>query len=269
MGTVRVVIESEPQDGVRNMAVDEALLEAALERGQCAVRWYRWSGPTVSLGYFQPAEAAETIPGLAGLPIVRRLTGGGAILHHHEWTYSCAVPPGNPLAENPPQIYDRVHEQIMAALAEQGIRSTLRGEALAEREGTFLCFGRGDPRDIVLAGHKILGSAQRRRRGAVLQHGSLLLHRSEHAPQFPGLVDLEPDRRGLDAAINFEFVSALGAAIGALFGDVASSGDYPTAVEERVNALLPKYRELTWSRRESGRADESGGIGGLSASVPQ
>jgi lipoate-protein ligase A len=234
------------------MAVDEALLEAALERGECTVRWYRWREATVSLGYFQAAEAAAAIPGLCDLPIVRRLTGGGAILHHHEWTYSCAIPPATPLAENPTQIYDRVHEQIVAALVEQGIRSALRGEALVEREGTFLCFGRGDPRDIVLKGHKILGSAQRRRRGAVLQHGSLLLHSSEHAPQFPGLVDLEPERRGLDAAINFEFVSALGVAIGAFFGHATSSGDYPAAVAERVNALLPKYRELTWGRRESG-----------------
>ena len=64
MGTARVVIESEPQDGVRNMAVDEALLEAALERGECTVRWYRWREATVSLGYFQDAEAAATIPGL-------------------------------------------------------------------------------------------------------------------------------------------------------------------------------------------------------------
>jgi lipoate-protein ligase A len=249
MGTVRVVIESEPEDGVRNMAVDEALLEAALDRGECTVRWYRWREATVSLGYFQGSEAAAAIPGLLDLPIVRRLTGGGAILHHHEWTYSCAVPPGNPLAENPTQIYDRVHERIVAALAEQKIRAALRGEALADREGTFLCFGRGDPRDIVLNGHKILGSAQRRRRGAVLQHGSLLVQSSEHAPQFPGLVDLEPQRRGLGAAVNFDFVSALGASIGALFGEVVSSSHYSTAVEERVNALLPKYRKLTWRDR--------------------
>jgi lipoyl(octanoyl) transferase len=252
MATVRVVIEAEPQDGVRNMAVDEALLEAALEHGECTVRWYRWREATVSLGYFQPAEAADAIPELACLPMVRRLTGGGAILHHHEWTYSCTVPPDNPLAENPTRIYDLVHARVVAALAEQGIHAALRGEALAEREGTFLCFGRGDPRDIVLAGQKILGSAQRRRRGAVLQHGSLLVHRSEHAPQFPGLVDLVPEIRSLDARIGDEFMSAVGASIGALFGDVLPSADYPSALEERVRFLLPKYRALTWSRREPG-----------------
>jgi lipoate-protein ligase A len=250
MGTCRVVIEPEPQDGVRNMALDEALLEAALERGDCTVRWYRWSAATVSVGYFQAAEAAAGIPGLAGLPIVRRLTGGGAILHHHEWTYSCTLPTGHPLADSPTSIYDRVHERVVAALAEQGIRAALRGEALAEREGTFLCFGRGDPRDIVLGGHKILGSAQRRRRGAVLQHGSLLVHRSEHAPQFPGLLDLVPPERSPKAGINAPFITTLAASIGRLFGDVAQCSDYPAAVEDRVRTLLPKYHSLAWSHRE-------------------
>ncbi len=248
MGTVRVVIEPEPQDGVRNMALDEALLEAALDRDECTVRWYRWIEPTISLGYFQKAEGFAGLPGPFELAIVRRLTGGGAILHQHEWTYSCTVPPGHPLAEHPTRLYDLVHARIVMALAEQKILAALRGEALAEREVTFLCFGRGDPRDIVLKGHKILGSAQRRRRGAVLQHGSLLLRSSQHAPQFPGLVDLVPEIEGLEAAIGFEFVSALGAAIGRLFGEVINEQHYPAAVAERMNSLLPKYRELTWSR---------------------
>jgi lipoate-protein ligase A len=245
MGTVRVVIESEPEDGVRNMAVDEALLEAALDRGECTVRWYRWNTATVSLGYFQDAAGAATVPELAGLPIVRRLTGGGAILHHHEWTYSCTVPRSNPLAEHPTRIYDLVHEPIVAALKEQGIRAALRGAALAALEGTFLCFGRGDPRDIVLGGHKILGSAQRRRRGAVLQHGSLLVRRSERAPQFPGLLDLLP-KRDADGAIDAAFIAALGESIGKLFGNIALNEDYPAAIEEHVESLLPKYRELVW-----------------------
>jgi lipoyl(octanoyl) transferase len=249
MGTCRVVIESEPRDGIRNMALDEALLEAALSDGECTVRWYRWDTATVSLGYFQAADAATAVPELAALPIVRRLTGGGAILHHHEWTYSCSIPPGHPLSEVPTRIYDRVHDRVVAALAEQGICATLRGEALAELEGTFLCFGRGDARDIVLRGHKILGSAQRRRRGAVLQHGSLLIRRSDHAPQFPGLLDLVPDRRDVGAVINVEFVQALGASIGGLLGDVELSSDYGAGIEERVRALVPKYQTLTWGRR--------------------
>jgi lipoate-protein ligase A len=249
MGTCRVVIESEPRDGIRNMALDEALLEAALSDGACTVRWYRWDAATVSLGYFQAAEAAVALPELAGLPLVRRLTGGGAILHHHEWTYSCSVLPGHPLAEDPTRIYDRIHERVVAALAEQGILAALRGEALAEREGTFLCFGRGDPRDIVFRGQKILGSAQRRRRGAVLQHGSLLIRRSDRAPQFPGLLDLIPQERDSKAAINAQFINALGASMGSLFGNVELYDDYGPAVEQRVQSLVPKYQTLTWGRR--------------------
>jgi lipoyl(octanoyl) transferase len=256
MGTVRVVIESEPQHGARNMALDEALLETAVERGECTVRLYRWREATVSLGYFQPANGAAANPELAALPMVRRLTGGGAILHHHEWTYSCSVPAGHPLAESPTQIYDRVHEKIVAALAEQAIEATLRGEALAGREGTFLCFGRGDPRDIVHCGHKILGSAQRRRRGAVLQHGSLLVRRSEHASQFPGLIDLLPGKCAAAEAINTEFITEfiinLGASIGSLFGSIAEYSDYQAAVEARVETLVPKYERLTWSSDEPG-----------------
>ncbi len=251
MGTVRVVIESEPQTGIRNMALDEALLEGALERGECTVRWYRWNAATVSLGYFQAADAADAIPELAGVPIVRRLTGGGAILHHHEWTYSCTVPPEHSLAQEPTKIYNLVHERVVAALAEQGIATALRGQALADREGAFLCFGRGDPRDIVLEGHKILGSAQRRRRGAVLQHGSLLVRQSARAPQFPGVLDLAADVPMSEALIGSQFVSALGRSVGAIFGEVELRDGYSPAVEASVEPLLSKYATLTWGRGPS------------------
>jgi lipoate-protein ligase A len=66
----------------------------------------------------------------------------------------------------------------------------MRGPVVQEADAAFLCFGRGDPRDILCQGHKIVGSAQRRRRGAVLQHGSILWARSPYAPRFPGILDL-------------------------------------------------------------------------------
>jgi lipoyl(octanoyl) transferase len=246
MGTCRLVIEPEPQSGVRNMAVDEALLEAALERGQCTVRWYRWESATVSLGYFQQPEAAVAIPRLQRLPVVRRLTGGGAILHHLEWTYSCAVPPDHPLARTPLRIYELVHGRIIAALANRGVSSALRGSRISGAEGTFLCFGRGDPRDVVLDGQKIVGSAQRRRRGAVLQHGSLLLRRSEFAPEFPGVLDLVPE-----AVLDDAFVAELGRSTGAIFGDFSAGKDHDRVIDDRAALLEPRYRTLDWGRRLS------------------
>lgn len=198
--------------GTWNMAVDEALLQAALSRQECSVRWYQWSAATVSLGYFQDAGFPAAHPPLRGLPFVRRLSGGGAILHHHELTYSCAVPALHPLAREPHGIYIAVHEQIIATLARFGINVTLRGETHAERTGEFLCFARGDAFDVILDGFKVLGSAQRRRKGAILQHGSLVLRRSEHAPQFPGLYDLTHGR--LDTR---QLLEALANAMGRIF----------------------------------------------------
>jgi lipoate-protein ligase A len=244
MGTCRVVIETEPQSGVRNMAIDEALLEAAHEQGLCTVRWYRWNTATVSLGYFQAESGASANRELAGLPLVRRLTGGGAILHHHEWTYSCAVPATHPLAQSPSRIYDLVHEQIIAALADRGVSSASpRGTKNPAAEAAFLCFGRGDPRDIVLNDHKIVGSAQRRRRGTVLQHGSLLLRHSEYAPQFPGVLDLAPS-----TVVDDGFVSHLGESIAWIFGVPQTSAVHDRHIMNRVTALEPRYRTLDWRR---------------------
>src|SRR5436853_2225235 len=79
-------------DGPTNMAADEAMLETASERGLASLRFYTWTEPTVSLGYFQPSEGREQVPNLAALAWVRRSTGGAAIVHHHELTYSFALP---------------------------------------------------------------------------------------------------------------------------------------------------------------------------------
>lgn len=188
----RILHETGPHSGVWNMAVDEALLESAAERGVCTVRVYRWSEPTLSLGYFQSAESVRADPTLRGLPVVRRLSGGGAILHHHEVTYSCVVPAAQRLVSRPPELYALVHSAIFGVLRRRGFPVQFRGDIENSAGEPFLCFGRGDRNDLLLHGQKILGSAQRRRRGTILQHGSLILHRSAFAPQFAGLCDLHP-----------------------------------------------------------------------------
>ncbi|MEX1094469.1 MAG: hypothetical protein WED34_00375 [Planctomycetales bacterium] len=258
----RLLLEPEPGSGAWNMAVDEALLDTALRRGLCTVRLYRWAEATLSLGYFQKPDEAVADARLAELPRVRRLTGGGAILHHHEWTYSCVLPPGHPLAAVPHLLYEHVHKEVLAVLAPRGVAAALRGDggrvdpvgrianpskvgpagsagpgarvaasSVDPRSGgppgraggrigdpscappeAFLCFARGDARDVVCAGHKVLGSAQRRRRGAVLQHGSLLLLRSEFAPEFPGLRDLVPAAE-LDSGFAEEIAERLARAL--------------------------------------------------------
>lgn len=196
----RLIIDPAPNPGSWNMALDEALLLSAINDRVRTVRIYRWSEPTVSLGYFQQADEIDADSPLAGLAKVKRLSGGGAILHHHEWTYSCCVPAGDESIRVPGELYHAVHRAITGVLGEYNVHASMRSEATqasigrqpADNAATFLCFSRGDPNDIVLEGIKIVGSAQRRRKGAVLQHGSLLLKASQHAPQLPGVVDLLP-----------------------------------------------------------------------------
>jgi len=188
--------------GAANMAADELLLTAAVEHGECAIRWYQWSEPTISLGYFQDC-ARDSLPEyLQSLPSIKRITGGGAILHHHELTYASAIPAAHPLAREPRELYVTVHEQIAAVLTRFEITVRMRGESCHEKNAEFLCFARGDSFDLVLGDHKIAGSAQRRRKGAILQHGSLILRRSEFAQQFPGLFDLAGREIALDDLTN-------------------------------------------------------------------
>ena len=182
-----------PAPGVSNMAADEALLDAAAA-GAPGGRWYRWREPTVSLGHFQRAE--ELIgTDLASLPAVKRLSGGGAIVHDDEWTYATAVPRSHPLAKSPERFYEAVHGELIAALAAAGVEAWLRGSGGSSKDDPTLCFLRADPRDVVVtdaagATWKIVGSAQRRRRGAVLQHGSLIASASPEAIGVLGLREL-------------------------------------------------------------------------------
>jgi lipoate-protein ligase A len=182
-----LIIEPNPLDGDVNMARDAAMLQSAVDQKQCSLRFYQWDRPTLSLGYFQRPEIIPTE--FSQLPYVRRLSGGGAILHHHELTYACAIPATHDLARNPTGIYQAIHDQIVAVLREFGFNIRTRGRSEKQQDEPFLCFRRQDPHDLIVGSHKVLGSAQRRRKGAVLQHGSLLLSESEFASGLPGLLD--------------------------------------------------------------------------------
>ena len=161
MGTVRVVIESEPQTGVRNMANDEALWKGGLGRGECTVRWYRWSVATVSLGYFQAADAATRFPNCPAC----RSCGDSPAAVRFCITTSGRIPARCRRVIPWPNLRRRssggVHERVVSSVGGSGgIHAALAARRLPNGRGV-LCFGRGDPRDIVIAGQKILGSAPR------------------------------------------------------------------------------------------------------------
>ena len=186
----RLIID-EPARGSWNMAVDETLLRWAGQGGGSALRFYQWEEPTLSLGYFQPYETRVEHSPSSNLPVVRRTTGGGAIVHDRELTYSFVTPIRDRFSSAAQDYVKRFHESLIVILAERGIKAALCGCAAAETKSEpFLCFQRRQSLDILVGGAKILGSAQRRHQGALLQHGSILLARSSHADSLPGLAEL-------------------------------------------------------------------------------
>ncbi|MBD3675322.1 MAG: lipoate--protein ligase family protein [Planctomycetaceae bacterium] len=233
--------ECETASGMANMAIDEALLERAIEEGLGHFRLYRWSSPTISLGYFQDYEPEAIPEEMQSLDVVRRLSGGGAILHHHEITYSCSIPAGSRWKDDPAQLYQDIHRLIQAALAHQSFQVEFRGTPKSFPQGEpFLCYSRGDERDLVCGAHKIVGSAQRRRKGAILQHGSILWTQSEYAPQFPGITNLTEKTASLSQPLLCEeFVSG----VRRLWNNPRNSGRLPEEILERSRLLIEeKYR---------------------------
>lgn len=188
----------QPQSGPDNMEADNRLLSELAIDSPLTLRLYRWSEPTLSLGHFQQeAEINDAWP-FASLKRVQRRTGGGAILHHHEWTYSLTIPnrPELGLKGHSEEIYRSVHNSVVDGLRQLGWDAKLSEEcscALTKDTGkkeAFLCFMRRSPVDVVIGQDKIMGSAQRRGKSGLLQHGSLLLRRSEFADKLPGAMDL-------------------------------------------------------------------------------
>jgi lipoate-protein ligase A len=176
--------------GPLNMAADEALLAAASAGGAAALRFYAWSEPTLSLGYFQPAAVRLADPLLATLAWVRRPTGGAALVHHREVTYALALPPGKPWQPPGESWVCRFHHVVTAALQRAGAGTRPVACGQERKLGEVLCFLHQTPGDLVAGAAKVVGSAQRKQKGALLQHGGILLARSEFAPQLPGLFEL-------------------------------------------------------------------------------
>ncbi|MBI4829546.1 MAG: lipoate--protein ligase family protein [Nitrospinae bacterium] len=171
----RLIVES-PAPGAWNMAADAALWESAQSPGAApALRLYQWDRPTVSLGYAQDAARGLNVDYLAReeIPLVRRPTGGRAVLHDREVTYSVAIPASSPRFGSLTQVYAFTRMALAAALASLGARVDDTAEHGAGRSA--VCFASRARHEIAVNGRKVVGSAQRRTRGALLQHGSIIL----------------------------------------------------------------------------------------------
>jgi lipoate-protein ligase A len=229
------------------MAIDEALLRRAARTGEAAYRVYGWAVPTVSLGRNQPARGCYDLEGARarGVDFVRRPTGGRAILHHREITYSVTAPIAafGSLRES----YRTINRLLMKALGTLGIDAReVESSSRAPVPSFAPCFDVPVAGELVAKGQKLVGSAQVRDGDVLLQHGSILvdddqqlltelLVRGEAGPQPATLRAL-----GGRAVAVPEFAVALANAVGA-------HGEGPTALE-LDHALLDDVRSLVHTR---------------------
>lgn len=239
-----------------NMARDQALAGWANEANEVVLRFYSWPGPTLSLGYFQ-RSADSAGEHLFSLPKVRRATGGGAIVHHHELTYSICFPT-NSTKGHFEVLYDIVHNAVIQALARNSLQAAMVRDVQVDRmnldakeveascscdPNAFLCFDRRAGNDVVIRGKKILGSAQRRHSRTVLQHGSILLGASQWTPHLLGIRDLLPSNS--IAVVSDSIIDAIGEAISRTF-DVAWESVNPDIELETSKIIESVFANPKW-----------------------
>ena len=167
--------DATPRTGAANMAIDQALLDAA-ERGIGVLRLYRWEPPCLSFGRNEPALRRydrRRIEAL-GLSVVRRPTGGRAVWHADELTYAVACPAD--WFGDLRTAYRRIHEMLAEAVASFGLEPSLAAApASAQPVDAGACFASPAGGEVLIGGRKVVGSAQVRQGSAMLQHGSVLL----------------------------------------------------------------------------------------------
>ncbi|MCZ8514360.1 biotin/lipoate A/B protein ligase family protein [Paenibacillus filicis] len=167
------------------MAVDEAILTAVSEgKARPTVRFYGWNPPTLSIGYFQKAQQEIDFDALEreGIGFVRRATGGRAVLHDKELTYSIIVPESYPgIPRSVTDAYRVLSEGLLSGFRRLGLQADMvKLESEEDKSqyasmGSAACFDSPSWYELVVEGRKIAGSAQTRQKGVVLQHGSILL----------------------------------------------------------------------------------------------
>lgn len=244
-----------------NMAADEALAEESLRHGCPVVRFYGWEPTSVSLGAFQRLGDARQCQAIAGTPLVRRPSGGGAIVHGSDLTYAAAVPRTHPWGGRPQAFYDAFHIAFVAELVARGLAARrhqpVPGSSAAADTERFFCFDRRAEGDVVVAvgggpdpaDPKVLGSAQRRHAGCVLQHGSLLLRSNSDvgpAARHPGLVDIAAaaaDPRALAEA----WIARVAAAAG-LRADWQDAG-FLSARASTLSTDAARFADEEWTGR--------------------
>jgi lipoate-protein ligase A len=249
-----LIIDADGRSGAEHMATDQALLDNAAHIGTATLRLYRWDPPCLSFGRNEAAAQHYDRAQIErlGIDVVRRPTGGRAVWHEHEVTYAVAAP--IEIFGSLREAYLKIHERIAVALRSLGVDASIATRLPAyppARPGS--CFSTAVGGEIVAGGRKLVGSAQVRRGGALLQHGSILLGGSQEMIR---AVSRQPSAVSgattlstvLSQPVTFDEVAE---AVVAAFADrlTAASPDRPTAASSgRLTATLP-FRDPAWTWR--------------------
>ena len=244
-----------PARGTYNMALDEALMRSSERTGNAWFRLYGWDAPTLSLGRNQRArghydlESAKRL----GVAIVRRPTGGRALLHHREITYSVAMPARS--AGAAAAAYAFINEVLLDGLERLGVSATRATGTAHAPPGLRPCFDAPSAHEIVLGERKLVGSAQWRRGDTLLQHGSILVRDDqaliqqimrEPLDETPAAASLG-DALGRDPTLA-EASEPLRAALEARIGATPDAFE-PGLIASDVTELEHAYASDTWTWR--------------------
>jgi lipoyl(octanoyl) transferase len=250
---------AEPRSGAENMARDTALLARAARTGETVFSVYSWEQPTLSFGRNQTAVGCYDVQKIrgAGLEIVRRPTGGRAILHDREVTYSVTAP----LEGAPPlrEAYTRINGILLDGLARLGVSAEVaRAGACAPAPTNRPCFETPTEGEVIARGRKLVGSAQWRDEEGLLQHGSILVDDDQSALSSlasSALLNSEVIPAPATLTNLMGSAPATAAVAAAMFEAVRSLEDSEAEelneaeIRSEALALLPKYLDEDWTWR--------------------
>lgn len=246
-----------PASGAENMALDEALMDRARQTGEWVLRVYSWNAPTISLGRNQSARGRYDLDRVRelGLDVVRRPTGGRAILHDREITYSVTAPVRD--AGDLRQSYDRINRLLLSALHSLGVAATVAAPmARSSAPGMAPCFDEPAAGELTVDGRKLAGSAQWRSEDALLQHGSILVADDQTllaTLALDGPVDIPAPATLTDALGAAPGIPDVAAALADAVRELEDADARDLALEDdlraRASALVVRYVDAAWTWR--------------------
>jgi lipoate-protein ligase A len=249
-------------DGFFQMALDHALLaSAAPQESRPTLRFYHFEPPALTIGRFQPLRHVNLDAcARRGIDVVRRPTGGKAILHRDDFTYSLIVPPSAGMSDSVEESYAMICRGIIGALALLGVEAALVPRTPYRLDSLHACFSSPAAADLAVNGRKLCGSAQTRKNGSILQHGTLL--NLDNGPLLFELLaypEQESEERRREYARTCTCLEQLG--INAGWENIAAAfvagfenafnvglevGELSSAERPLASSLLEEYTSSTW-----------------------